>query len=280
MKPHSPHAINQFVDGNQTIQLYLKLSDDYQHRRYAPRMDKYFKFILDGRSEELTVLGNFIYGAARRYLERYLNGQKEDFYVHPEFTVSSPQCELELNLYTIVHIGLTGVWCKIEHCPFWKLKDAYYPRFRINTHKPLDETEVLNITKAAVESWLYPQGFLRDIQIHHQCPKSEVKHLYQLFYRYTQTMREALGYDTEVCYKAILRRLRRKYNINLVHGDFYNMGIDYRHAILLPHFGKLTTVDARPWHITYNDIEEWCLGEGKEVDEDTILEAFDAILDE
>jgi len=278
MKLRAPHAINQFVDGNQTIELYRKLSEDYNRYKFSPRVHKSYNFKVRGAPVSLTVLGNFIYGSAVRYLRRYLNGQRESFHENHDIEVCSPSHWQQLQLYTIIRVDITGVWCHIHGCPFSAKGGPFI--FRVNTHQPLDSNQVLKITKSAVESLLYPQGFLRDIQLSKRCPKADVKQWYKLLRTNNGRIRDATGYDYTKCHRAMLRRLRKKYNILLTNSHPDNMQVDYKNAIRTGRNRKLSIVNARSWHISYSDLEDWCYGEGCELDEDTVIQAYDELLTE
>jgi hypothetical protein len=273
MKPRTPHAINQFVAANRTIQFYLELCNKYEERIYNWRSRHFLFNFGDGIKYEVTPAGNFIYGAAHRYLERFLGHEPCSYYSKEPIEIGSRYFTTELSDFARVETGLSGVWCVIGDCPFIENGRRSY-RFKVNTHEPLSTGQVVPIAKAGIERLLYPEGILRDIQVRERCTKGDVARWYKIL---KPDIRKAQAFSWTKCHKAMLRRLRKKHNIILVNSYEGDIKADYSQAIRCGRYNKPTKVNARAWHITYCDIEQWCDGEGVEVDEDTILEAYDEL---
>lgn len=246
------HAINQFCKRNQTIQKYLKLSHDCS-RFDSPEFWKCQKSPLHGTG---SMLGTYIYSAAMKELRMYVGTTTSKYLTTVNDTLGTIQYW--------VHINLEGIKIMIYN-PFGGEYIYFYPR-----SGSLDNTEKI-VNDYIEKNLLHPPGLFRDIQSVKLYNKADAILFYKKYM--SKAWRRAWYVDQNTIEKSILRYLRKHRNINLVH---YSMDIesDFKKALKLGKYKKLTDVDCRPWNITFSDIEEYCYSEGKEVDEDTIEEAF------
>jgi hypothetical protein len=167
---------------------------------------------------------------------------------------------------------------------FYFLSDCEYSKGSLITEKYFSIVAPGNmeLTKSNIEkvvfNWidkniLFPIGCFRTVQESTLKCKELIKENYREFIksRYSGKLK---AYDQTDVEKSLMRRLRRKNNIVL--DDSYNIEKDYQ-KLKTTFYKKLTPVRSKMINLTYSDIEEFCYSEGKEVEEESIFEAIEAI---
>lgn len=153
MKNKTINQINDFCNRNMTIQKYLFLSSD-EGRYSNAYQNRYFNFVFDGRPRDLSITGNFMYGACVTELTRYTGKdphkqrRNENFVLHDITGVK----KLDVCLY--LEINLHGISL---HCVRYGIDFIpHSERYIVKSNSTFDEFNIIeyyekNILKKLVK---------------------------------------------------------------------------------------------------------------------------------
>lgn len=177
MKTRTFQEIYDFCRTDDTYRSYFEASDE--SRITGARARKYYYG--DIRRGQCRV-GTFIYCQSMRQLERFLEGARQDHYIH----VDPPACR-EVSLkddmfpgqtaYIVVHVRRQGVQIEIEH-PL----HGGWVHFTARSHRPFTREGIIAEAKSYIDSHiLLAPGRYRDLQLEHMVSKEQFPAWYRQY---------------------------------------------------------------------------------------------------
>ena len=174
----------------------------------------------------ITRAGNYIFGQARRQLERFTKGQVLDYYfhVHPQtYKITDYGKSNGPLIYIVSHIKGNGVEIEFTH-PFTGESVHFISR----SHQPYNENGLIEVVKRHIDkSLLFPKGRYLDLQIEYQIPKEKFIEWYK---KYSRDLKKQAEYEhTDMIYEYKCRNdisYEDSHNALAMSGVFEDMGIE------------------------------------------------------
>lgn len=206
----SINGLNQKLMQSEIVQTYLKLSSDkYRYENYNDWRLQSYNFKRFDRVDRLSILGNYIYGAAMRELHDFAG--VENYYKYETFNKSANieirflnYCR-DINIY--LRTELEGTYIECRGANFKPLSG--YNRWFVKSNKPLKDFDFVAYFKQKIlPNYLYKEGLFRNAQIMLNTDKKAVLKWY------SEVMKQKD--NTIDIDKALQNRLKKKLNIEMV----------------------------------------------------------------
>lgn len=192
-KPRTFQQIYDFCRADAIYNVYYNVPDLFDCK--TKRLYQYYHGTLI-KSRSVSRAGTFLYHAACKQIESYLNHQKQDFYIHIDsdtFQIVDYHKHEGLTIYIVAHIGKEGVSIRYNH-PFKHRNDDNLVWFTPRSHNQFNEEGIAREVKNHFYKYhLYPAGRYRDLQLGYKIPKDKFVEWYKTEYLFQKKLDE----DTE-----------------------------------------------------------------------------------
>lgn len=203
----SLQEIYDFCRNDRTYRAYYDVPNQFActHEQYK----YYYHNVRNGQCRG----GTFLYHQRCVQLERFLRGQKQDFYIHVfphSYEEANRQKYEDFLIFIVAHVEEHGVHIHFTH-PYTG-EDIY---FIARSHRPFSKEGLIGEVKAYIEKYLLlPPGRYRDLQVEHKIPKEK-------FPRWYKAYKERVHDAEEQEYWAMIEKYQPDNRIN--YEDSYNL---------------------------------------------------------
>lgn len=177
MKTRTFQEIYDFCRTDDTYRTYFQAPDEF-HITDRRTRQYYYGNLRSGQCR----LGTFIYCQSTRQLERFLDGTKQDYYIHLD-TLTCRETSLKdemfphSTVYVVVHVREHGVQIAIEH----PLHEGWV-YFTARSHRPFTREGIIDEAKAYINRYiLLPTGRYRDLQMQYMISREKFPAWYRQY---------------------------------------------------------------------------------------------------
>lgn len=177
MRTRTFQEIYDFCRTDDTYRAYFQAPDEFRITDRRTRQ-YYYGNLRDGRCR----VGTFIYTQSMRQLERFLDGARQDYYIHLDTrtcreTSLKDEMPLHATIYVVVHIREHGVRFEIEH----PLHEGWL-HFTARSHRPFTGEGIIAEAKAYIDRHiLLAPGRYRDLQVEYMVPTKKFPAWYRRY---------------------------------------------------------------------------------------------------
>lgn len=177
MKIRTFQEIYDFCHTDDTYRMYFQAPDEL-HVTDSKTRKYYYGNLRSGQCR----LGTFIYCQSMRQLERFVDGAKQDYYIHLDALTCKEvglkdEMPLHSTVYIVVHVREHGVQFGIEH----PLHDGRL-YLTARSHRPFTKEGVMAEARAYIDKHiLLPPGRYRDLQMEYMIAREQFPAWYKQY---------------------------------------------------------------------------------------------------